>query len=264
MTVKTTKRASYGEVFKLPIATAVFVKYLDKINSTGGEFPSNKYEITVAFTTGTDLKPLIAKIMEVARVHFKNPKLKYSELAKSPLTDGNERDTEKFPIYADAFILSTRRRPEAGMPKLYDRYLVDGKPVSVPTNMIYSGCKVYIYGSIGAAKINGVDTVWVDLLSVQFAADGNRLGNNSEEVANDIMISSSSEQADVDDVLGMTDDFDDEDTIVTSAPKSTTKAKAGKAAALDLDEEEEEEELPVAPVKGKKKAVSAVSLLDAI
>lgn len=260
--VKKTKRASYGEVFRFPKGTAIFIQYLDKINSAGGEYPSNKFEISIVIPKA-EIKPLAAKIAEVARVHFDNPAMKFSEIEKHPLKDGDAMDTTKYPIYEGTYAVVAKRKEQQGAPKIYAKNLSQGKPVVLDSKAIYAGCPVFVYGSVGVAKINGDITAWFDLHSVQVAGEGTRLGGNNPALTEEILISCSSEEEEVSDILGLNSvEKDEEDEVVEikTAPKAGGK-KAAKPVAVDPLDINNDEPVVAAPKKAK---VSAVSLLDAI
>jgi len=237
--VKKTKRATYGEPFALPVGTAVFTQFIDKVNSSQGEFPSNKYEILVVWPKGTEFKELKARLMEVSQAHFGEDVSSLSDLDHIPLKSGNENmDTEKYPIFKDAIYATLKRSAKAGAPPIYDLYMKDNKLQPLEATKIYPGCKVKLFGSCGAAAVSGNKTCWIGLDAIQFAGDGDRLGgNNKAELQS--LITSMSTQEEVADVLsavvGNVEEDDDTAPIDIVASKSSKKAAKKKAPSmLDL------------------------------
>lgn len=236
--VKKTKRATYGEPFALPVGTAVFTQFIDKINSSQGEFPSNKYEILVVWPKGTDFKDLKEHLMEVSKEHFGENVTKLSDLDHVPLKSGNENmDTEKYPIFKDAIYATLKRSPKAGAPPIYDLYMKDNKLQPLEANKIYPGCKVKIFGSCGAANVSGNTTCWIGLDAIQFAGDGDRLGGNNKAELQSLITSMSSQEEVADVLSAVVGNVEEDDTapIDIVASKSSKKAKKEKAPSmLDL------------------------------
>jgi len=202
--VKKTKIASYGQSFAMPIGTAAFTQFIAKVNMDQGMFPSKKYEINVAYKLKeTDFSVMKEKILEVARVAFDDPKITLADLTSTPIKSGDEEmDTDKYPIFKDAVFVQPKRKEAAGAPPICDLYTKDGKLQTLPPEKIYGGCKVRLYVTAGAAKIDGKKQVWFDLDAIQFVADGDRIGGNSKAELASLITANSSQESIADVLLG--------------------------------------------------------------
>jgi len=176
MSVKKGKRASYGkDPIALPVGIAVFTQFIDKVNADQGEYPSNKYEVCVAFPKGTDFTQVKAAIQEVVEAEF-GEGTTLNDLDNIPFKDGNEMNTEKYPVFKDAIFIQPKKREASGPIICYGPNKVGDTVPEIPASDIYAGCKVKLFVSIGAATINKKNRMcWFNVEAIQFIADGERL-----------------------------------------------------------------------------------------
>lgn len=222
MSVKKAKRATYGkDPIVLPVGTAVFTQFLDKVNSDQGEYPSNKYEICVAYPPGTDFSAAKTAIQEVITAEF-GEGVTMSDLDNVPFRDGNEMNTEKYPIFKDSIYIQPRRRAASGPIPCFAKDKVGDSVPEIAPSEIYAGCKVKLFVTIGAATINKKTRMcWFNVEAVQFMGDGERL---SGATVTQLLMSGTEElQAAVSDTVE----------AINLAPTTTSAPKKKKSSLLD-------------------------------
>jgi len=133
-----------------------------------------------------------------ASVKAANPKVKF--LKSNLLLKDGDTDEKAEPEYAGYWFFSANRNEDQGPPDCYGKKKSAGKlSKDEVKNLIYSGCRLNVV--VGVYKPKQWDKVCASIEIVQFAGDGERLGDGSSASADELPDIEDDED-DADDGLG--------------------------------------------------------------
>ncbi len=158
-----------------------------EMNDAGKEI----YSCSVLVGNNEDISN-IKKIVKEAAVEKWGEKL--PKPLGLPFKDGNEKDLEKYPNFADKIVLSAKTQFQ---PQIID----ERREEILDENAFYAGCEGRMAVSAYAWEFRGKKGVSLNLIAIQKTGEGERIGQR--KAAKDLFDAVESNQADV-----ASDDFD--------------------------------------------------------
>lgn len=141
--------------------------------NTQGEYPSNKYEVTLLIPKSANIEPLRAEVLKVAKEAFPGKNLTMEQLAFSPIRDGDAE--EKGGEYKGHWFLKAK---SGRAPALLG---ADTRPLSPLTakELVYGGAFCHVKVRPFSYVQAGRPGVTWSLEAVQVLPGGERFGGGS-------------------------------------------------------------------------------------
>lgn len=138
--------------------------------NSGGEYPSDKYELTLLIPKSEDIKPLEAALLEVAKQAFPGKVNSLSDLSHNPIGDGDAKELDG---YKGCWIIKGKSKFRPGIVG------PDVQPLLDPQDAVYGGSYARMsLKPLSYLQAGRPGVTWA-LQNVQWLGHGERFGGGS-------------------------------------------------------------------------------------